>query len=124
MKTSGSKGLQLYVPLNTPVTYDETKSFSQALAQILERAHPKAVVSNMAKDLRKGKVFIDWSQNDEYKTTVSSTPCGPGLSPPSPPRCTGRRWRPSRPAGAPEVRLTPQRPWSGWPATAICSHRC
>jgi bifunctional non-homologous end joining protein LigD len=71
VKTSGSKGMQLYVPLNTPVTYDETKGFSRALAQVLERAHPKQVVSNMAKDLRKGKVFIDWSQNDEHKTTVS-----------------------------------------------------
>ncbi|HEY3238949.1 MAG TPA: non-homologous end-joining DNA ligase [Acidimicrobiia bacterium] len=71
VKSSGSKGLQLYVPLNTPVTYDQTKAFSLALAQILERAHPKAVVSNMAKELRKGKVLIDWSQNDEHKTTVS-----------------------------------------------------
>ena len=70
-KTSGSKGLQLYVPLNTPVTYDQTKSFARALAQIGERAHPKLVVSNMAKELRKGKVLIDWSQNDEHKTTVS-----------------------------------------------------
>ena len=70
VKTSGSKGLQLYVPLNTPVTYEETKSFSRALAQVLERAHPKLVVSNMAKDLRHGKVLIDWSQNDEHKTTV------------------------------------------------------
>jgi bifunctional non-homologous end joining protein LigD len=70
-KTSGSKGLQVYVPLNTPVTYDETKAFARALAQIGERAHPKLVVSNMAKDLRRGKVLIDWSQNDEHKTTVS-----------------------------------------------------
>jgi bifunctional non-homologous end joining protein LigD len=71
VKSSGSKGLQLYVPLNAPVTYDATKSFALALAQVLERAHPKAVVSNMAKDLRKNKVLIDWSQNDEHKTTVS-----------------------------------------------------
>jgi bifunctional non-homologous end joining protein LigD len=71
VKSSGSKGLQVYVPLNTPATYDDTKRFSQALAQVLERAHPKAVVSNMAKELRKGKVLIDWSQNDEHKTTVS-----------------------------------------------------
>ena len=70
VKTSGSKGLQLYIPLNTPVTYDETKAFSRALAQVMERAHPKLVVSNMAKDLRHGKVLIDWSQNDEHKTTV------------------------------------------------------
>ena len=71
VKSSGNKGLQLYVPLNTPVNYDTTKSFSLALAQILERAHPKAVVSNMAKELRRNKVLIDWSQNDEHKTTVS-----------------------------------------------------
>jgi bifunctional non-homologous end joining protein LigD len=71
VKTSGSKGLQVYVPLNTPVDYQGTKAFSRALAQILERRHPKLVVSNMAKELRRGKVLIDWSQNDEHKTTVS-----------------------------------------------------
>src|SRR6184192_105815 len=70
-KTSGSKGMQVYVPLNTPVTYDDTKGFSHALARLLEKQHPKEVVSVMTKDLRKGKVFIDWSQNDEHKTTVS-----------------------------------------------------
>ena len=70
-KTSGSKGLQVYAPLNTAVTYDQTKSFARALAQIGERALPRLVVSNMAKDLRRGKVLIDWSQNDEHKTTVS-----------------------------------------------------
>jgi bifunctional non-homologous end joining protein LigD len=69
-KTSGSKGLQLYVPLNTPVTYDKTKPFAQALAQRLEREHPREVVSKMQKSLRGGKVFIDWSQNDSHKTTV------------------------------------------------------
>ena len=71
-KTSGSKGMQVYVPLNSPgVTYDDTKGFSHALAQLLEKQHPKEVVSVMRKDLRGGKVFIDWSQNDEHKTTVS-----------------------------------------------------
>jgi bifunctional non-homologous end joining protein LigD len=70
-KTSGSKGLQVYVPLNTPVTYDETKNLSRALAEFLEREQPKLVVSKMAKALRKGKVFVDWSQNDEHKTTVN-----------------------------------------------------
>jgi bifunctional non-homologous end joining protein LigD len=69
-KTSGSKGLQLYVPLNTPVNYDKTKPFAQALAQRLEREHPREVVSKMQKNLRGGKVFIDWSQNDDHKTTV------------------------------------------------------
>ncbi|MDQ3725812.1 MAG: ATP-dependent DNA ligase, partial [Actinomycetota bacterium] len=70
-KTSGSKGMQVYVPLNTPTTYDVTKPFALGLAQVLERRHPELVVSEMRKDLRPGKVFIDWSQNDEHKTTVS-----------------------------------------------------
>ncbi len=71
-KTSGSKGLQLYVPLNTPVTYDQTKLHSHQLAEELEREHPELVLSKMAKDLRRGKVFVDWSQNDRHKTTVSA----------------------------------------------------
>jgi bifunctional non-homologous end joining protein LigD len=66
----GSKGLQIYVPLNTPVTYNETKPFAHAMAKRLEEEHPKDVLSVMTKDLRKGKVFIDWSQNDDSKTTV------------------------------------------------------
>jgi bifunctional non-homologous end joining protein LigD len=69
-KTSGSKGLQVYVPLNTPVTFDQTKDLSRALAQLLEQAHGKVVTSNMSKSVRKGKVFVDWSQNDEHKTTI------------------------------------------------------
>jgi bifunctional non-homologous end joining protein LigD len=70
-KTSGSKGMQVYVPLNVPTTYAQTKRFSQAIAQLLERRHPELVVSEMRKDLRPGKVFVDWSQNDEHKTTVA-----------------------------------------------------
>jgi bifunctional non-homologous end joining protein LigD len=70
-KTSGSKGMQVYVPLNTPVTYEDTKTFALAMAQLLERRMPRLVVSDMKKSLRKGKVFVDWSQNDEHKTTVS-----------------------------------------------------
>jgi bifunctional non-homologous end joining protein LigD len=69
-KTSGSKGLQIYVPLNTPVTFDQTKDLSRALAQHLEREHGNLVTSNMSKSVRKGKVFVDWSQNDEHKTTI------------------------------------------------------
>jgi bifunctional non-homologous end joining protein LigD len=69
-KTSGSKGLQVYVPLNTPVTYDDTKRLSRSLAEYLEREHPDRVTSNMSKAVRKGKVFVDWSQNDEHKTTI------------------------------------------------------
>ena len=70
-KTSGSKGLQVYVPLNSPTSYDITKPFAHALARLLENEHRDLVVSDMKKDLRVGKVFVDWSQNDEHKTTVS-----------------------------------------------------
>jgi bifunctional non-homologous end joining protein LigD len=70
-KTSGSKGMQVYVPLNTPAAYEGTKSFARALAQVLERRHPGLVVSDMKKTLRRGKVLVDWSQNDEHKTTVN-----------------------------------------------------
>ena len=70
-KTSGSKGLQLYVPLNTPVTYDDTKRVSKALAQKFERERPGRVVHLQRKTLREGRVLIDWSQNDDAKTTVN-----------------------------------------------------
>ena len=70
-KTSGSKGLQVYVPLNTAVGYERTKSFARAVAQALERAEPELVVSRQKKELRKGKVLVDWSQNDRAKTTVA-----------------------------------------------------
>jgi bifunctional non-homologous end joining protein LigD len=70
-KTSGSKGLQIYVPLNTPTKYEFTKTFAHALAQLLEYDHPDMVVSDMKKQVRTGKVFVDWSQNDEHKTTIS-----------------------------------------------------
>jgi len=69
-KTSGSKGLQIYVPLNTKVTYDDTKPFAHAIAMLLEKQLPKLVVSSMKKSIRGGKVLVDWSQNDEHKTTV------------------------------------------------------
>ena len=71
-KTSGSKGIQVYVPLNVEgVDYDHgTKALSHALARHLEGEHPKLIVSQQRKELRRGKVLIDWSQNDENKTTV------------------------------------------------------
>lgn len=71
VKTSGSKGLQLYIPLNTAVTYDETKPFARAVAMLMERQHRGRVTSNMNKALRVNKVFIDWSQNDDHKSTVA-----------------------------------------------------
>ena len=69
-KTSGSKGLQIYVPLNTPTTYAQTKPFAHAVARLLEQEHPELVVSDMKKAVRTNKVFVDWSQNDEHKTTI------------------------------------------------------
>jgi bifunctional non-homologous end joining protein LigD len=63
--------LQIYVPLNTPTTYDKTKLFSHALAQLLEHEHKDLVLSEMSKAARTGKVFVDWSQNDEHKTTIA-----------------------------------------------------
>lgn len=70
VKTSGSKGLQVYVPLHTDVTYDDTSTFSLAIAQLLEKWHPKEIVTVQNKDQRVGKVLIDWSQNSYHKTTV------------------------------------------------------
>jgi bifunctional non-homologous end joining protein LigD len=69
-KTSGSKGLQVYVPLNSDVSYAATKPISRAIAELLERQTPDAVVSRMAKALRAGKVLVDWSQNTEHKSMV------------------------------------------------------
>ena len=69
-KTSGGKGIHMAVPLNTPVTFEQTKSFSKAVAETLERDDPQHVISKMSKSLRAGKVFVDWSQNDEHKTTA------------------------------------------------------
>jgi bifunctional non-homologous end joining protein LigD len=70
-KTSGSKGMQLYVPLNTTVTYEQTKPFARAVAETLERKFPDRVVSQMTKRKRAGKVMVDWSQNDQHKTTAN-----------------------------------------------------
>jgi bifunctional non-homologous end joining protein LigD len=80
-KTSGSKGMQIYVPLNsmtmpsatlpTKTSYQQTKSFAHAVARLLEQEHPGLVVSDMKKAVRTNKVFVDWSQNDQHKTTIS-----------------------------------------------------
>lgn len=70
-KVSGSKGLQLYVPLNSGVTYAAAQPFAQGVAELLAQRHPDLIVSNMLKVLRKGKVLIDWSQNSQSKTTVA-----------------------------------------------------
>jgi len=71
-KTSGSKGMQIYVPLNTPTSYEETRPFAQAIAQLLAKQAPDEVIAKMGKKtLRRGKVFIDWYQNNERKTTIA-----------------------------------------------------
>ena len=71
-KTSGSKGLQLYVPLNSPHSHDHASDFALAVAQLLEKQQPDRVTSVMAKSVRSGKVFIDWSQNSRHKTTIAA----------------------------------------------------
>ena len=70
VKTSGSKGLQVYVPLNRPAEYADTKGFARSLARLLEKEHPDLVVSRMKRELRAGKVYVDWQQNEDFKTTV------------------------------------------------------
>lgn len=70
-KTSGSKGLQLFVPLNSAVTYEQTGPAALAIAKVVEEKHPDDIVTKQAKELRRGRVLIDWSQNHDHKTTVS-----------------------------------------------------
>ncbi|MGH9212409.1 MAG: non-homologous end-joining DNA ligase [Acidimicrobiales bacterium] len=70
-KTSGGKGLQVYVPLNTPHTHEDCSAFAHSVARLLQRARPDAVTSVMRKAERPGKVFVDWSQNSRHKTTVA-----------------------------------------------------
>jgi len=70
-KVSGSKGIQLYVPLNTTTTYASTSAFAKSVAELLEQRHPKLVVSTMDKSRRRGRVLIDWSQNNPSKTTIA-----------------------------------------------------
>jgi bifunctional non-homologous end joining protein LigD len=63
--------MQVYVPLNTDVTYEQTKPFAKTVAELLEQRLPELVVSRMTKRLRPGRVLVDWSQNDRHKTTVN-----------------------------------------------------
>lgn len=70
-KSSGSKGLQVYVPLNTPCTFEQTREFSLGIAQLMEKWHPVAIVTTQEKKKRPGKVLIDWMQNASFKTTIA-----------------------------------------------------
>lgn len=71
-KTSGSKGMQVYVPINTPVAHSQTSSFALAVGQLLERQHRDRVLVDMTRAKRPGKIFVDWSQNSRAKTTIGA----------------------------------------------------
>jgi len=81
VKTSGSKGMQLYVPINTPTTHNQTSSFALAVGQLLERQHPDRVLVEMTKAKRSGKIFVDWSQNSRAKTTIGAYSLRGGQTP-------------------------------------------
>jgi bifunctional non-homologous end joining protein LigD len=72
IKSTGSKGVQVYVPLNTPTTFSETKSFAREVANVMAARLGDRVVANYQKRLRSGKVLIDWAQNDRHKSTVAA----------------------------------------------------
>ena len=69
-KVSGSKGMQFYAPINTPTTFEATKALARTIGEVMERDMPDKVTTNMKKSEREGRIFIDWSQNDDHKTTV------------------------------------------------------
>jgi bifunctional non-homologous end joining protein LigD len=71
-KSTGSKGVQLYVPLNTPATFEQTKAFSRDVAEVIAARMSNRVVARVDKRLRTGKVFVDWGQNDRHKSTVAA----------------------------------------------------
>jgi bifunctional non-homologous end joining protein LigD len=70
LKSAGSNGLHVYVPFNTAITYEQTQPLAKAITELLRQQHPEVVIAEMAKHLRAGKVFVDWSQNAEHKSTV------------------------------------------------------
>jgi len=71
VKVSGSRGLQMYIPLNTQATYETTRPFAKRIAEYMASKHPDLAIAKMSKSMRRGKIFIDWSQNSDFKTTVS-----------------------------------------------------
>lgn len=81
VKTSGGKGLHVVLPLPGEASFDTTKDFARLVARELEAEHPEQVVSSMRKELRRGKVFVDWSQNDRHKTTVAAYSLRAGTEP-------------------------------------------
>jgi bifunctional non-homologous end joining protein LigD len=71
-KSTGSKGVQVYVPLNTPATFEGTKAFSRSVAEVMAERMGDRVVARVDKRLRAGKVLVDWGQNDRHKSTVAA----------------------------------------------------
>ena len=120
VKTSGGKGLQVYVPLNTDVTYDETKPFAKAVAETMEKGMPELVVSRQTKTLREGKVLVDWGQNDRHQVDgVRLLAARQGAADRLDAASRGRSWttrRRSRSSGTTRS--------SASSATATCSRRC
>ena len=96
-KVSGSKGVQVYVPLNAPASYEVTQPIAKHVAEELERVYPRLILSRMARAERAGKVFIDWSQNAEHKTTVFRFTSAPSVCPePEAPKAALKRMTKSR----------------------------
>ncbi len=126
IKTSGSKGMQMYVPLNAETNYEQTKPFARRVAEVLEQRMPQLVVSRMTKRLRPGKVFVDWSQNDDHKTTVSVYSVRARERPTV---STPVRWEEVRRGAASRPvpscsRSIPRTSFSGSTSSAICSRHC
>jgi bifunctional non-homologous end joining protein LigD len=126
-KVAGSKGVQVHVPLNTTATYAATQPFAKSVAELLGREHPKLVVSEMAKAVRAGKVFMDWSQNSDYKTTVGVYSLRAKRQHPfvAMPVTWETRWS-TRASTAIPAACTGnlERRSNGWRSSAICSRRC
>jgi bifunctional non-homologous end joining protein LigD len=114
--------MQIYVPLNTPgVTHEAASGFAQAIAQLLERARPGDVVSNMNKALRRNKVFVDWSQNSRHKTTIAPYSL---RARPHPTASTPLTWDEVEAcAGGTRIAFEARTCWTAWRTTATCSRR-
>ena len=128
-KTSGSKGLQLYVPLNSGATYERSTPFAKAVAQLLEKRHPDLVLSYQLRAARAGKVLIDWSQNVASKTTVSVYSLRPAPNQRSRRRCAGTRsrtrsrrgTRPASRSSGPRCSTVPGTGATSWPMSSPAS---
>ena len=115
VKTSGSKGLQAYAPLNADVTYDQTKPFAQAVAQLLEKQHPELVVSRMAKERRRGRCSWTGARTTSTRRRSTSTRCERANA-----RRSRRRWNGRRSSR----RCRPRTPTRSCSPATRCSTGC